>query len=97
MRRAFVRRLAVAAAVVVGFGLVPVGTAAADSGHPVGGCATEGGWELVPADYQYYANYFVDYLHGNKDGYLCDKLPPGHDGNPNASFDDVIDNVIPLG
>ena len=93
MKRRFVKILTVAGAAVVAVGLAPLG-ASAQSGHPIGGCPTNGGWELVPAQYQYEANYIVDWVRGNQDGYLCDKLPPGHDGNPNASWDDVIDNVV---
>lgn len=59
------------------------------TGHPVGGCPVNGGWVLSAADYTRTPHYLVDYVYGNRDGYLCAKDPGDPPGN---NF--IIDNVV---
>jgi hypothetical protein len=63
--------------------------AGAQTGAPVGGCATGGGWELSGNATDNGSAIAVDVIYGNNDGWLCVKLPSAH-----APYPMLVDNTV---
>jgi hypothetical protein len=86
------QRIALAVVVLTG-PLVVAPAAEATTGHPIGGCATRGGWEPVHyavSDPDNGSAIAVDVTYGNGDGWLCVKTPSAHTPYPM-----LVDNTVP--
>jgi hypothetical protein len=79
-----------ATGVLVAAALAAAGPADAATGHPVGGCATAGGWILAGYVPENGSAVAVDQTYGNNDGWLCVKYLPDA-----APFPILVDNTVP--
>lgn len=94
LREVSTKRVLLGLVGVAGMAAMSVATAlpaAAQTGAPIGGCPTAGGWQLDDYASDNQSAILVDQVYGNNDGYLCVKLPSDH-----APYPMLIDDVASL-
>src|SRR5690242_19758215 len=80
--------------VLLAGGMTLVGTVAgtpagAQTGHPIGGCAVGGGWQISGYASDNGSAIAVDKIYGNNDGWLCVKVPSAH-----VPYPMLVDNTV---